>query len=348
MQNNSKIEWPIELILEAGVNHEGLLENALKMIEQAAQLNVKAIKFQTYNANTLASKNSPSYWDTNKESATNQYDLFSKFDKFSLQDYKIMWEACKSQGIEFATTVFSLDLLDSLDEFLNFYKIASADLTNYSLVREIAKRKKPIILSTGASTFDEIKDTLYEIYNLNANAEITLLHCVLNYPTEISNANILRIKHLESSFPSLVIGYSDHTISENSKFVVGLAVALGAKVVETHFTLNKNWKGNDHYHALDFEDVLELNSYLKLTNDALVYSENRFLEVQTLARKFARRGVYAARKIPQHKIVTYDDLICLRPQVEGSYTSEQIDSIVGKKTVIDIQAGESITFSSIN
>ena len=335
--------WPIDLILEAGVNHEGDLSNALRMVDLAATAGVKAIKFQTYTAEKLAAKNSPSYWDTSKEPTKSQIELFRKYDKFGLEEYTALSQRCEEKGIEFATTFFDLDWLHKMDHLVTFYKVASADLTNYVLVREFARRKKPIILSTGASTIEEIKKTLEEIFRINDQADVTLMHCVLNYPTNIEKAFLERITHLRSSFADLKIGYSDHTTSENAQVVIGTAVALGASVVETHFTFNKCLSGNDHYHSLDIEDVMKLQDSLKLINKIKQYSELSFIEAQQEARKYARRGIYANADIEKNQVIKDSDLIMLRPIQSQGIPAELVDQVVGSKAKTKIHSGEFLT-----
>lgn len=338
------LHWPVDVILEAGVNHEGNLSNALKMVDLAASVCVKAIKFQTYSASKLAAKDSPAYWDTSKESTTSQFELFSKYDKFSAKDYSTISEKCIERGIEFSTTFFDLDWLDRLDHLVNFYKIASADLTNYPLIREMANRGKPILLSTGASTINEIKKTLEEIYKINNRAKVSLMHCVLNYPTEIKNAFLNRIQDLKSNFPGLKIGYSDHTMADNSQLSIGIAVALGAEIIETHFTFDKSLKGNDHYHALDVDDVFQLNKTIINVKSMQEYSEEAFVGAQLSARNHARRGIYAAVEMKPGHIIKPSDLIALRPITEGGIPVERLDEVVGRKMNREILQGEKLSF----
>ena len=201
-------------IAEAGVNHEGSLKYAKKLIDSAKSGGADAIKFQTYKANKIASKNSPHYWDLKKEKTKSQYDLFSKFDSFDKKHYKILYNYCKKKKIEFMSTPFDIDAVNFLNPFLNVFKISSSDITNFPLIDEIRKKKKPIILSTGASNLAEIKDALKLI--TKSVKKVVLMHCILNYPTKDENANLNMISSLKKEFPECIIGYSDHTLPSNN------------------------------------------------------------------------------------------------------------------------------------
>ena len=177
------------LIAEIGVNHEGSLDTARKLIDLAKEGGANAAKFQTYKANTLASKNSPSYWDTKKERTKSQYELFSKYDSFGEKEYYSLYLHCKENDIEFISTPFDHYSVDYLDQYMSFYKISSSDITNIPLLEYIGKKGKPIILSTGASYLDEINLAINKIQSCGSS-DIALLHCILNYPTPNKDANL--------------------------------------------------------------------------------------------------------------------------------------------------------------
>ena len=189
-----------QFILEAGVNHDGDLSTAISMIREAATTGATAIKFQSYTANRIAAIDSPYYWDLEEESTTSQRKLFEKYDNFTLNDYQMLKTECDKVGIEFMTTCFDEFWVDKLDPLLRRYKIASADITNYQLLRHIAAKQKPVIISTGASKISEI-DNAIKIISEISECEISLLHCVLNYPTSAANANLGRISYLLSKYP---------------------------------------------------------------------------------------------------------------------------------------------------
>jgi N-acetylneuraminate synthase len=331
------------IILEAGVNHDGELRKAIELIDLAGKSGANFIKFQTYSAEKLAAKSSPSYWNLKEEPTTSQIELFAKYDGFTLQDYKSLISRAEQSGIGFLTTCFDVEWFDLLADFLPFYKIASADITNYILIRAVSERGKPILMSTGAASFEEISAALDLIRSITS-AEVCLMHCVLNYPTEFENANLRRISVLKSRFPEVLIGYSDHTRSEFSHSAISLAVSLGASIIEKHFTYDKSQIGNDHYHSFDLSDVELLIKNLSTQIKMVDFQEDRFLNIQADARSFARRGLYASRDIRRGSVISLLDVIPLRPTVtEGGFLGNEVSLVVGKKCKLDILEGDPFT-----
>jgi sialic acid synthase SpsE len=331
------------IILEAGVNHDGELRKAIELIDLAAKSGADFIKFQTYSAEKLAAKSSPSYWNLKEEPTTSQIELFAKYDGFTLQDYKSLILRAEQAGIGFLTTCFDIEWFDALADFLPFYKIASADLTNYILIRAISEKDKPILMSTGAASFEEISAALHLIRSIT-NAEVCLMHCVLNYPTEFENANLGRISELKARFPEVLIGYSDHTRSEFSHSAISLAVSLGATIIEKHFTYDKGQIGNDHYHSFDASDVELLYKNLSTQMRMVDFKEDRFLNIQADARSFARRGLYASRDIRKGSVISLLDVIPLRPTVlGGGFLGSEVSLVVGKECILDILEGDPFT-----
>ena len=316
------------VIAEAGVNHEGSIENALELVASASRAGCNAIKFQTYKADSIASINSPSYWDTKKESSRNQHQLFSKYDKFTLNDYETIIECCKNLDIEFMSTCFDLEWLDVLNPYLIRHKLASADITNYQLLKAVGKTSKPVILSTGATTFEEIKNAIDLIESVG-KSKISILHCVLNYPTKIENANLNRIISLKEEFPNYKIGYSDHTPPKDGNHVLMMAYAMGVSIFEKHFTLDKTLPGNDHYHAFDESDMTIFVEGLSMAKKALEFSEIDFIRIQNSAIKNARRGIYVKKDLNENHIISENDLILLRPA--GEIYGMDFPNLIGKR-----------------
>ena len=331
------------LILEAGVNHDGNLNRAIELIDLAAQTDADFIKFQTYTANKLAALESPAYWNLEEESTRSQLELFKKYDGFTLDDYLKLVDRATKSGIGFLTTCFDTEWLEALNPFLPFLKIASADLTNRILIEAAAKTHKPLLISTGAASMQEIRNCLDWIKELS-DAEICLMHCVLNYPTEFGNANLSRLTTLAKTFPQVLLGYSDHTRSEFSFQSIALAQALGVQVIEKHFTWNKRATGNDHYHSFNQDDVKKLYLEMNQVRQMLEYDESNFLKTQDAARKFARRGLYAARALSSGDIIGITDLLPLRPTVlEHGFDGSESHDILGRKVSKTILEGEAIT-----
>ncbi|WP_051195110.1 N-acetylneuraminate synthase family protein [Pseudobutyrivibrio ruminis] len=324
------------LIAEIGVNYYDIaakenitpMEAAKLMIKEAAEAGVHAVKFQTYKAETLASKDSPHYWDINEEPTDSQYKLFKKFDSFGYDEYKELADYCETYNVEFLSTPFDVASADYLNELMNVYKISSSDLNNIKFVEYIAKKNKPILLSVGASNEDEISRSVELIKKYN-DKKITLLHCVLEYPTPYEHANLNKIQTIKSTFEDCNIGYSDHTKPECNYEVLKTAYILGANIIEKHFTLDKTLKGNDHYHAMDPNDVRKIIKEISYIRTLLGNGTLECLESEKKARLNARRSLVAAKEIQKGDIITEDMLTFKRPG--NGISADRFEDIVGKK-----------------
>lgn len=334
----------IYLIAEAGVNHGGDIELAKKMIRDAAEAGADAIKFQTYKAGKLASKNSPAYWDQTKEKSDSQYQLFKKYDAFWVDEYKILADYCKECGIDFMSTPFDSESAEFLNELMPAYKIASADLTNHPFLKQIARYGKPIILSTGASTIGEIDEAVRVIED-EGNHNIALLHCVLSYPTKDEDAHLAMITHLKEVFPKYVIGYSDHTVPDPSMMALNTSAFLGARIIEKHFTYDKTLEGNDHYHAMDADDIKVFKNNMKIYQAVLGQKEKEPLEAEKQAIKFARRSLVANCDISEGTVITEDMLTWKRPGT--GISPKHMDMIVGRKARKNILEDDIIVWEMI-
>lgn len=330
------------LIAEIGVNYYDIarergisnMEAAKLMIKEAKKVGIHAVKFQTYKAGTLAAKASPSYWDRREEPTASQYELFQKFDSFGEKEYAELAEYSESIGIEFLSTAFDFESADYLDKMMNVYKISSSDLSNLPFIEYQAKKNKPILLSIGASNEDEIRAAL-EVIKKNNDKKPALLHCVLEYPTPLEDANLLKIETLKKTFPDCYIGYSDHTKPTEECDVAKTAYNLGAQVIEKHFTLDKTLKGNDHYHAMDPGDAMEILHSIKRIEMLRGKGELKALETESAARANARRSIVAAAEIAKGTVITKEMLTFKRPGV--GISPSEIDSVIGKTALVDIK-----------
>ena len=329
------------LIAEIGVNYYDIakklnitpMEAAKMMVLEARNAGVHACKFQTYKAETLASKNSPSYWDTTEEKTTSQYQLFKKFDAFGVKEYRELKEFCDQIGIEFCSTPFDFESADYLEPLMNFYKISSSDLSNLPFIAYIAKKNKPIILSTGASNLDEIHAAVDTIHKYN-DKKLTLLHCVLEYPTPYEHTNLGKIASLKKEFPSAYIAYSDHAKPDYSYNVLKTAYLLGAQVIEKHFTLDKKLPGNDHYHAMDTHDAEEILKQIDYVRTLVGNPSLHSLESEKAARLNARRSIVALKDIPKGEVISRDMVTFKRPGT--GISPAELENVLGKKAATDI------------
>ncbi len=329
------------LIAEIGVNYYDIakvrgisnMEAAKLMVKEAKEAGIHAVKFQTYKAGTLAAKESPYYWDITEEPTRSQYELFKKFDAFGYEEYRELKTYSDGIGIEFLSTAFDIESADYLDELMNVYKISSSDLSNIPFIEYQAKKNKPILLSVGASNEDEIVRALDAIRN-NTDAPVALLHCVLEYPTPLADANLLKIRTLKERFPDVYIGYSDHTKPTPECDVIKTAYNLGAQLVEKHFTLDKTLKGNDHYHAMDPDDAKAILSAIDRMDMIRGDGRLRCLDTEGAARKNARRSLVSLVNIAKGDVITREMLTFKRPGT--GISPEKIDTVAGCIAACDI------------
>lgn len=319
------------VIAEAGVNHEGSMDIARRLIDEACEGGADAIKFQTYKAATLASKDSPAYWDTTKEPTKSQYELFTRHDKFWKGEFEALKRHCDTAGIEFLSTPFDVESAGFLDDLMDVFKISSSDITNKPFIRFLCDFKKPIILSTGAAYLHEIAEAVSWIEE--KGNPLALLHCVLNYPTDDVNAGLGMIPVLRQHFPQHLIGYSDHTLPRDMK-VLEVATLLGATILEKHFSHDKTLPGNDHYHAMDKDDLKVFRTNMERVTGMVGPCNITSLPSEEPARRNARRSLVAARAIPAGKVLKPADLTWKRPA--HGISPRCYDEVVGMKARADI------------
>lgn len=323
------------IIAEVGVNHEGDIEIAKRLINEAKEGGADAVKFQSYKAETLASKDSPSYWDTTKEPTTSQFELFKKHDSFWKNEMSVLKKYADEVGIAFLSTPFDIESANFLNEMMDVYKISSSDITNKPFIDYMCGFNKPIILSTGASHLHEVQEAVSWIEKFGN--PLALLHCVLNYPTLDENANLGMIVDLKEKFPKHLIGYSDHTLPKDMK-VCEYATLLGAVIIEKHFTHDKTLPGNDHYHAMDKNDLKLFKNNLEQTFRILGSFNVKALKDEDLSRKNARRSLVALKAIKKGKVVESNDLTFKRPA--HGVSPKYIGDIIGKTALKDIEEDE--------
>ena len=334
------------IIAEVGVNHEGSFNKAIELIDLAKEGGANGVKFQTYKADKIASKNSPSYWDLGKESTTSQHELFKKYDNFNESDYRSLAKHCRQIDIDFLSTPFDNDCVDYLNEIMPFFKISSSDITNYPLLKKVALTRKPILLSTGASNIDEIKSSI-DFLKKNGSNQIAILHCILNYPTADKNGNLGMIIGLKNEFPNHIIGYSDHTLPDENMTSLTTSFILGARIIEKHFTFNKNLNGNDHYHAMDVNDLKKLKRIISKSYKLIgTKIKKEIIPEEEIARKNARRSLVLKKDMSLGDIIYEDDLICKRPGEGISPIS--IKKVIGKSITRDLKEDHILNWKDIN
>ncbi len=331
---NKQIGNKVFIIAEIGCNFENDFERAKEMIREAAKAGADAIKLQTFNPEKLVTKNAPKFWDIEGCPGETQFEEFKAMFQPSFEQYKELKKIADKEGILFFSTPYDEDSVEMLEKLgINFYKISSMDLTHIPLLRYIAKKGKPIIISTGASTISEIKESIAAIEK-TGNKQIILLHCISNYPNKLDNVHLNMIKSLTKEFPDYIIGYSDHTKMPETKEVFVAAVALGAKVLEKHFTFDNSRPGYDHEISADYKELADLVHSVRITEKILGSSEKKPTESEKKMRDFGRRSIVSNKIIKKGEVITADMISIKRPG--GGIEPKFLDEVIGKKAKKDI------------
>ncbi|MFX0075246.1 MAG: N-acetylneuraminate synthase family protein [Candidatus Hermodarchaeota archaeon] len=340
------------IIADIGVNYYdiaekenlSLLEAAKKMIEEATLNGADAVKFQTYKTEKIVSKHAPAYWDLNEEPTDSQYNLFKKYDKFGYEQYKELSDFCAKKNTIFMSTPFDFDAADYLDELMPVFKISSSDLTNTPFIKHVAMKNKPIFLSTGAATLGEIERAINTIKN-TGNRDICLFHCILDYPTQFKDINLNMIKHLADIYPEYTIGFSDHTKPDDSMLITTIAYIYGAKIIEKHFTLDKTLLGNDHYHAMEPEDLKNLREKIKFVQQISGQYHKQPMPCELNSRTHARRSIIAKQNITKGDIITREMIDFKRPGT--GIPPFMSDYVIGGIALEDLKEDDIITFDKV-
>lgn len=313
-------------------------------IDKAAESGVDCVKFQSYKAKTIVSKNSPAYWDTSKEPTKTQYELFQKFDSFDEEQYRELCDYTHKKGMDFTSTPFDYASADFLESMVDFYKISSSDLSNIPFIKHIGKKGKPVYLSVGASYLSEVDEAVRALKESNCK-DIVLLHCVLSYPTMPQNANLEIIRTLKKTFPDVRVGFSDHVAPDDAMMTLAVAYMLGAEVIEKHFTLDKTLTGNDHYHAGAPSDFKKAIANFEWIRKVLGEGVKTVLGCEVIPRREARRSLVLTRDMKAGEIIQEQDIMAKRP---GTGISPKfIDIVVGRAVRMDLFEDTILTWDMI-
>lgn len=320
------------------------LEAAKLYIDRAAEAGIDCAKFQSYKAGTIVSKNSPAYWDTTKEPTKTQYELFLKFDGFGEAEYRALSEHAHARGMDFTSTPFDYASADYLEDMVDFYKISSSDLTNLPFIRHIGAKGKPVMMSVGAAYLSEVDEALRALKDSGCE-DITLMHCVLSYPTAPADANLRVIQTLKRDFPDVKVGFSDHVAPDATMMTLAAAYMVGATVIEKHFTLDKTLQGNDHYHAGDPEDFKTAIANFKWIDTVLGSGEKTVLDCERVPRREARRSLVLTRDMKAGEIIREEDLMPKRPGkgISPAYA----DIVVGRAVKMDLPEDTILTWDMV-
>ena len=298
------------IIAEAGVNHNGSIENAYRLVDAAKYAGVDVVKFQTFNAEKLVSRytQKAEYQKRTNSIGQTQLEMLKSLELTKLQFLNI-FEYCIKKNILFLSTPFDLESIDALEEFdMSIYKIPSGEITNLPYLIKIASLGKPVILSTGMSTLDEVESAL-NILRANGAGEISLLHCNTEYPTPYEDVNLLAMNTLKQRF-GLKVGYSDHTLGIEVPIA---AVALGAQIIEKHFTLDKNMEGPDHKASLEPDELKKMVDSIRIIEKTLGNGDKIPTRSESKNIDIARKSIVAKTNIMAGDTFSEDNITVKRP-----------------------------------
>ena len=342
INNNTSIGvgHPCFIIAEAGVNHNGDLDKALQLVDVAAASGANSVKFQTFKTERIITKSAPKAQyhieTTGGDEEQSWFDLL-KSQELSKEMHIALIERCKQHGILFLSTPYdtdSVDLLDQLDVAL--IKVASTDANNIPFLEYIARKGRPIILSTAMCNSSEVETSIRAIRRINQ--KLIVLQCTGNYPSTIDQANLLAIQKIRKDFDVLT-GYSDHVMGSTAAIV---AIALGACVYEKHFTLDKSLPGPDHRASMEPGELIQLVKEIRDAETALGDGNKRVMECEQSNRVKLRKHILTGRKIKAGEILLPDDLVIKRTGGIG-LTADRFHDIIGRMVRINLNADEPIT-----
>ncbi len=329
-------DHPIFIIAEIGMNHNGDVELAKSMIKAAADAGCDAAKFQMFTAEKLVTKDARTYGNESGHLPDFQQEMYKKHE-LTKQQYQELREYTELLGLVFFASVWDEENADMLDELGSAcLKIGSADIIHLPLLEHIAEKGKAIIMSTGMATIEEINEAVNAIKS-KGNNNIVLLHCISGYPTKIEDSNLKFITTLQEKFP-FPIGFSDHTPGLLSSVA---AVALGAKVIEKHFTIDKRLPGVDHHLSMDPEEMTMMVQQIRVLEKALGTGQQVLSTKEQETRLLARRSIIAQIDIPAGTIITKDMLVIKRPGT--GIKPKEIRNIIGQRALTTIKADMPLT-----
>lgn len=300
----------VTIIAEAGVNHNGSLKVAKKMVDIAIECKVDYIKFQTFKPEELVSKFAvkAEYQQKNMGSNESQLQMLQKLI-LSPDAFVELEQYCNKRQIKFLSTPFDIPSIEFLSNFnMDFWKIPSGEITNYPYLVKIAQTKKPVIMSTGMSHMNEIREAL-KVLRENGCSDVKLLHCNTEYPTPYEDVNLLAMEVMREEF-KVVVGYSDHTLGIEIPIA---AVALGATIIEKHFTLDKDSDGPDHKASLQPQELAEMVKAIRNTENSIGERKKEVSESERKNINIVRKSIVAKKKIAKGEILTEDNITTKRP-----------------------------------
>ena len=333
---------PVFIIAEAGANHNGDLSSARQLVDVASEARADAVKFQTFKAECLTIRKAPkaAYQLQHTDPAETQFDMLRRLE-LSPQSHVDLQDRCRQKGILFMSTPFDEQSADFLDERgVAVFKIPSGEITNLPFLHHVSKKKKPLIVSTGMSTLDDIQKAVDAIY-AEGNEQLILLHCVSSYPADPSEINLRAMETLQKTF-HVPVGFSDHTLGLDVSLA---AVALGACVIEKHFTLDRNAPGPDHRMSLTPSELKSLVQGIRTVEAALGKADKQPTPNELKVAAVARKSLVTSRPIPAGTKMSKDMIAIRRPGT--GLPPDMLEKIIGRSTLHDLAAETVITWDML-
>lgn len=332
---------PTFVIAEAGSNHNGDISIAKELIDVAADANADAVKFQTFRAKDMYIEDSgeAEYLDDDRSI----YEIIKEME-MPYEWIPELYEYCRDRDVFFMSTPFDERSADELEEYVPAFKIASYTMSHHPFLEHVAEKSKPIIMSTGAHQLSEIRESINLFEDLGFD-DLVLLQCIAAYPTPLESINVRVVETFREEF-DVVLGLSDHTL--NPVTAPSAAVALGASLIEKHFTLDKTMEGPDHQYALEPDELREMVDAIRKTESVLGDGSKEVLEVEEELHDIARRRIHATRDIEAGEQITEENVAILRSgKRHGGLQPKYIDEILGSTVCENIDEGDGITWEEI-
>jgi N,N'-diacetyllegionaminate synthase len=330
------------IIAEAGVNHNGSLGLAIQLIDAAKASGADAVKFQTFRADLLVTRSAhkAAYQDRTTGKKESQFEMLRRLE-LDAEAHERLIEHCTEIGIQFLSSPFDLQSADLLAAMnLRIFKIPSGEITNVPFLKHIARKGKPIILSTGMSTLGEVEEAIHVLQEAGAQ-ELTLLHCVTEYPAPYDEVNLRAMRTLRQAF-GLPVGYSDHTPGIE---IAVAAVALGAVVIEKHFTIDRSFPGPDHAASLEPAELQQMVTSIRHVEVALGTGIKKPAKCEELNISVARKSVVAARELPAGHKLEEADMDIKRPG--NGLAPKSLPSLVGRTLRVGLAEDETIRWDHL-
>jgi len=335
-------ESPVFVVAEAACNHMCDIRLARKMIDEAADAGADAIKFQTYKAEKLVTKDAVAFWG---KDTIRQIDYYRRLDRFGMEEYAKLFRYAKKKGLIGFSSAFDFESSDMLNDIgMPVFKIASCEIPNLRFIRHVAGYGKPIMLSTGASKPAEIDRAVETIFG-TGNTQLILMACTLSYPTQQQDANFMRLTTLKHRYPGVLLGLSDHTEPEENMVIPSVAVALGARVIEKHYTSDRTMVGSGHFFSVDPAGMRKMVDNIRITERVLGDGVLGVADCERKAFSSARRSIVAEVPIKKGEVIEFEMLGTKRPAT--GLDASMIDSVVGKKAGCDISREQQITLDML-